>query len=101
MVKMKIYEIRRLIQKILKETSAGAGVTSDPTDVRGFYDYETERGNDIHGFWYRSPGRGAGSDGDPGRPQNSLDYVGMQSPDEEESSPEENTEDSSGFDENI
>ena len=48
----------------------------DPTNVGSIYP-EIERGNDIHSFWYRSPGRGQGSDGDPGRPSDAEEYVGL------------------------
>ncbi len=48
----------------------------DPTNVGSIYP-ETERGTDVHSFWYRSPGRGMGSDGDPGRPSSAEEYIGL------------------------
>jgi len=87
---MKIYEIRHLIRRILRESSPGASVVSDPTDVSGFYNYDIERGADIHGFWYKSPGRGAGTDGDPGRPENSSKYIGLEPPQDNQETSEEN-----------
>ncbi|MFN5869792.1 MAG: hypothetical protein ACK46A_10780, partial [Akkermansiaceae bacterium] len=45
-----------LIRRALQEGPAGPGVSADPTDVKGFYPYEVERGADIHGYWYKSPG---------------------------------------------
>ena len=69
-------EIRQFVSLCL-ESPAGPGVAADPTDVKGFYPYEVERGVDIHGFWYRSPGRSMGGDGDPGRPSDAAEYVGF------------------------
>ena len=53
---------------------------SDPTDVKGFYPYEIERGVDIHSYWYKSPGRSMGGDGDPFRPADASEYIGMKRP---------------------
>jgi hypothetical protein len=50
-------------------------VTADPTDVKGFYPYEVERGVDIYGYWYKSPGDKGSSD--PKRPEDPLAYIGM------------------------
>ena len=74
-----IVQLRQLIKEIiLLEFGEATGASgSDPTDVKGFYPYEIERGVDVQGYWYRSPGRGPGSDGDPGRPSNAEDYIGM------------------------
>ena len=69
-------EIRQFINLFL-ESPAGPGVAADPTDVKGFYPYEIDRGVDIQGFWYRSPGRSAGGDGDPGRPSDAAEYIGF------------------------
>ena len=69
--------LRRLIGNILREGPSGPGVTANPTDVKGFYPYEVDRGVDIHGFWYRSPGRSPGADGDPGRPTDAEEYIGF------------------------
>ena len=67
-MKIRLSELRKIIRHSLLENPSGPGVTADPTDVKGFYPYEVERGVDIQGFWYKSPGRSMGSDGDPGRP---------------------------------
>jgi hypothetical protein len=71
--------LRALIKEILlaEYGQAASASGSDPTDPKGFYSYELTRGNDIQGFWYRSPARSMGSDGDPGRPSDALDYIGM------------------------
>ena len=76
-MKMRLRELRRVIRQALFEGPTGPGVAANPTDVKGFYPYETERGTDIHSFWYRSPGRGMGTDGDPGRPEDAAEYVGF------------------------
>ena len=51
----------------------------DPTSPQGFYSYELPT-NDVHSFWYRSPGRSPGGDGDPGRPDNAAKYIGLEPP---------------------
>jgi hypothetical protein len=67
-------------EAFLQEMGGPVGASgTDPVDVKGFYPYEIERGTDIHGYWYRSPGRGMGSDGDF-RPSNALEYIGMSRP---------------------
>jgi hypothetical protein len=53
---------------------------SDPSSAEGFYSYDVERGSDIHSFWYRSPGRSPGGDGDPFRVSDPLSYIGMAPP---------------------
>ena len=63
---------------MISEGPAGAGVTADPTSGGGARDYELERGTDIHGYWYRSPGDKG--DGDPGRPEDAEEYIGMKPP---------------------
>ena len=73
-MRMRISELRRVIRRVLSEEP---GITTDPTDTKGFYDYEIERGSDIHGFWYLSPGRGVGGDGDPGRVSDPAGYIGF------------------------
>jgi len=93
--KLKISELRKLIRSILQEGPTGPGVTADPTSPEGFYPYEVERGSDIYGYWYRSPGRSMGSDGDPMRPADAAEYIGFKTkgatPEEaaEEAKPEE------------
>jgi hypothetical protein len=69
--------LRRFIRMMISEGPAGAGVTADPTTGTsgGARDYEVERGTDIYGFWYRSPGDKG--DGDPGRPDDAEEYIGM------------------------
>ena len=97
-IRIRLGELRSLIRKCLNEGPSGPGVTADPTDVKGFYPYEIERGVDIQGFWYRSPGRSAGSDGDPGRPADAAEYIGFKTkgttPEDaaEEAAPKETTE---------
>lgn len=76
-MKIRMSELRRLIRQVLLEGPAGPGVAADPTDVRGFYPYEVDRGVNIQSYWYKSPGRTPGSDGDPGRPADALEYLGM------------------------
>jgi len=78
MIRMRLGRLRELIRETLGASASGA----DPTDVKGFYPYEIERGTDIHGFWYRSPGRAAGGDGDPYRASNAAQYIGQQPPDD-------------------
>jgi len=77
--------LRKFIREVLLQEGPAMASGVDPTNVGSIYP-ETERGNDIHSFWYRSPGRGTGGDGDPGRPSNAEEYIGL-SP--KTSSPEE------------
>lgn len=72
-MRIRIGELRRIIRQELFESSPG--VTADPTEVRGFYDYEVERGTDIHGYWYKSPGDKGSND--PMRPEDPEEYVGF------------------------
>lgn len=77
-MKIRFGTLRKLIREALfTENPGGPAIAADPTDVKGFYPYDVERGSDIHAFWYKSPGRTMGSDGDPGRPSNALEYIGM------------------------
>ena len=69
---MNIGQLRRIIRKVISESP---GVTADPTEIRGFYPYEVERGSDIHGYWYRSPGDKGSND--PGRPDDAEEYIGF------------------------
>lgn len=73
-MRMRIAELRRIIRHILSEEPS---VTIDPTDTTSFYDYEIERGVDIHSFWSGSPGRAMGTDGDPSRPEDAAEYIGL------------------------
>ena len=73
-MRMRISELRRIIRRVLSEQP---GVTADPTVVKGFYDYEIERGTDIHSFWSGSPGRAMGTDGDTSRPEDAAAYIGF------------------------
>lgn len=50
-------------------------MTADPTDVKGFYPWELERGTDIHGYWYKSPGDKGSND--PMRPEDPEEYIGF------------------------
>jgi hypothetical protein len=78
--------VRRMIREALirefGEPTAASG--TDPTSPKGFYDYEIERGADIHGFWYKSPGRPMGEDGDPYRAKDAAAYIGMKAPEPEQ-----------------
>jgi hypothetical protein len=80
-MKIRLGRLRRLIREVLiaEYGQATAASGTDPTDVKGFYPYEIERGADIHGYWYRSPGRGVGSDGDPYRAADAAEYIGQKS----------------------
>lgn len=73
--------LRHIIRQALLENPAGPGVAADPTDVKGFYPYDLERGADIHGYWYASPGDKGSSD--PGRPEDAAAYLGFKTPDAE------------------
>jgi len=78
---------------LLREYGQAAGASgTDPTDPDGFYPYEVERGTDIHGYWYRSPGRSVGSDGDPFRPPDPAEYIGMKAGSAEGGAPAEPSE---------
>lgn len=70
-----------MIRAALLEGPSGPGVTADPTDVKGFYPYDVERGADITGYWYRSPGDKGSSD--PMRPEDPAAYIGMVPPEPE------------------
>jgi len=77
-MKIRLGELRNIIRQVLWEGGPpGASLTSDPTNPEGFYPYEVERGTDIYSFWYKSPGRSMGSDGDPGRPSDAEEYIGF------------------------
>lgn len=97
-MRIRIGEIRKIIRRVIKENPAGAAVAADPTDVKGFYPYDLERGTDIHGFWYKSPGRTAGSDGDPGRPADASEYIGLKP---KETSSEQTDEPAIGADQEV
>lgn len=92
-MKIRLSTLRRIIrEELLREYGGPAGASgSDPTDVKGFYPYEIERGVDIHGYWYRSPGRSVGSDGDPFRPADAAEYIGMKRKAGEEEAPASET----------
>jgi hypothetical protein len=74
-MKIRLGELRRIIRRALREGPSGPGVSADPTDVKGFYPYEVERGADIHGYWYKSPGDKGSSD--PMRPEDPEEYIGF------------------------
>ena len=74
-MKIRISELRKLIRKVLAEGPAGPAITADPTDVKGFYPYEVERGTDIFGYWYKSPGDKGSND--PMRPEDAAEYIGF------------------------
>jgi len=73
-MKIRLGELRRIIRRALMENPSGPGVTADPTDVKGFYAYDIERGNDIHGYWAASPGDKGNN---PGRPDDAEEYIGF------------------------
>ena len=82
-------EIRRLNREIrrflLQEYPAGAGMVDPTKPPTGFYtDFDMKRdhhdGDDIHGFWYASPGRTPGADGDPKRGSDPYVQLGFHSP---------------------
>lgn len=81
-MKIRLCDLRRIIrEEFLAEYGQAASASgSDPTDAKGFYPYEVERGTDIHGYWYRSPGRASGSEGDPSRPADAGSYIGLTPP---------------------
>ena len=86
--------LRRYIREMLiREYGEATGASgTDPTNPEGFYPYEIERGTDVQGYWYRSPGRPMGSDGDPFRPGDAAEYIGMKAPAGGESAPTETEE---------
>jgi hypothetical protein len=93
-MKTSVGRIRSLIKEILLREFGQATSASgtDPTDPKGFYPYEIDRGIDIHGFWYKSPGRPVGSDGDPYRPEDAAAFLGMKKPEEPAPEGEEGSE---------
>ena len=71
-----VYLLRRFIREALRQGASGPGVTADPTTGTsgGARDYEVDRGVDIYGYWYKSPGdKGT----NPGRPDSAEEYIGM------------------------
>lgn len=74
---IRLGDLRKIIREMIAEGPAGPGVSADPTAQSGFYPYDLERGVDIYGYWYRSPGRTPGSDGDPMRPADAAEYIGF------------------------
>ena len=74
-MKLRISELRKIIRQVLSENPSGPGVAADPTDVKGFYPYDIERGADIHGYWYKSPGDKGSNN--PGRPDDAGEYIGF------------------------
>jgi hypothetical protein len=74
-MKIRLSELRELIQRVLAEGPSGPGISADPTDVKGFYPYEIDRGTDIFGYWYKSPGDKGSND--PMRPEDAAEYIGF------------------------
>ena len=72
-MKLKIKTLRKIIRQAVLESFPA--ITADPTEVKGFYPYELERGIDIHGYWYKSPGDKGSND--PMRPDDPEDYIGF------------------------
>ena len=87
-MKKRTSELREYIRQVLLELSTGGSIGVDPQSVdvtpKGFYPYDVQRGVDIQSFWYKSPGRAMGGDGDPGRPSNASEYIGMTPPESKE-----------------
>lgn len=82
--------LRSLIREILFQEGGPAMASgTDPTNPVGFYSYDLSRGN-TDNFWYRSPGRSIGTDGDPGRPSDASSYIGLKPPPTEDISADEN-----------
>ena len=72
-------ENKRRYNSINQTDSAGPGVNTDPTQSGAPYDnYNIERGVDIHGYWYKSPGDK--STGGNYRPDDPAEYIGMKAP---------------------
>jgi len=64
---------------MLQEYPAGAGMV-DPIDPMGFYskpDPDRDLRTDIHGYWYKSPARAPGSEGDPYRSDDPWAQLGF------------------------
>lgn len=76
-----IFSLKNFIKEIVLLNERGPAMASgvDPTSPQGFYSYDIPT-NDVHSFWYRSPGRSMGSDGDPGRPDSASKYIGLEPP---------------------
>jgi hypothetical protein len=86
--------VKRLIREAIED--------SDGTSRGGFYDYELPRGVDIHAFWYKSPAREAGQEGDPGRPSDAYAYIGMRgSRDQQDEAEPEGEESVGAVDDNV
>ncbi len=69
------------------ENPAGASGTDPIAEPKGFYNYDYDIGTDqwIAGPnapepWYRAPGAGMGTNGDPFRPEDPLEYMGFKPP---------------------
>ena len=74
-----ILEAKREKRSIKQTDSAGPGVSVDPTAAGTPYDnYNIERGVDIYGYWYKSPGDK--STGGNFRPDDAAEYIGMSPP---------------------
>lgn len=69
--------LRQFIREALRQGASGPGITADPTTGTsgGARDYDLERGVDIHGYWYKSPGDKGSSD--PMRPDDPEEYIGI------------------------
>ena len=81
-MKITINELRKLIRNLLSEGPAGPAITADPTEPKGFYSYDLERGVDIYSYWYKSPGDKGFND--PKRPEDPEEYLGFKSKESEE-----------------
>lgn len=73
-MKLTIRQLRHIIREAISVTTT----LEDPTqEGGGFYDYDTERGEEMYSDWYRLPGKAEGTEGDPGRPEDAQAYLGM------------------------
>ena len=66
--------LRNFIREALRQSPAGPGVSADPT--ASSTPAESERGVDIYGYWYKSPGDKS-TGGNPGRPDDAEEYIGF------------------------
>jgi|SRR5581483_3110867 len=72
-------------RQLLAEYPAGAGMVDPVEPPKGFYsDYDAERDHgspeQIQGMWYATPGRPAGTEGDPRRPEDPVTTLKMHCP---------------------
>jgi hypothetical protein len=76
---------REINRYLLQEYPAGAGMVDPVEPPHGFYtdfDMDKDHGSvdKVHGFWYASPARQQGADGDPFRGDDPYAQMGFHSP---------------------